>query len=137
MRRILYIIILVALLASPVKRLDVADLAPVQTVGIHVKQNAVVLQTDTDCSGVGQTVEAALCDLEENTPGVIYLDTAEYLLIGEGAEVYVEALKNYLSPSVKMAQWDEKASIQSAAQYLDVRKDLPKLKSWNKKLQKN
>ena len=137
MRKILYIITLAALLVVPVERLDVADLAPVQTVGICVKQDAVVLETDTDCSGIGQTVEDALRDLEGNTPGVIYLDTAEYLLIGEDAEEYVEALKNHLSASVKVAAWDEKASIKSAAQYLDVRKDLPKLKDWNKKLQKN
>ena len=129
MRRVLYIVILTALTLAPVKRLNVADLEPVQTVAIYTKQDVVVLETDTENKGVGANIEEALKDLKENTPGVIYLDTAQYLLVAKNAEGYLNALKDYLSPSVKVVIWDEKGSVKSAAKYLRIRKDLPKLKS--------
>ena len=129
MRKTLYIIILALLLLAPVKRLNVADLEPVQTVAISVHQGMIMLETDTDNQGRGGSIEEALKDLEENTPGVIYLDTAQYLLVAESAKTQLRNLKKYLSASVKVAQWDEKSSVKDAAKYLRIRKDLPKLKS--------
>lgn len=129
MRKILYIIIISILFLSPVERLDVAELEPVQTVAVSY-ENGVVLQTDTNNKGSGRTVDYALQDLENRTPGVIYLDTAQYLLVAQNAVDYVDELRKYLSPTVKVAMWDEEGSVESAARYLAVRKDLPKLKDW-------
>lgn len=130
MRMVLYIVMLALLFLAPVERLDVAKLEPVQTVAVYINDAAVVLETDTGNKGEGADVEGALEDLEENTPGVIYLDTAQYLLVSEQAESYVDSLRKYLSPSVRACLWDEKGSVKDAAQYLDVRSDLPKLKDW-------
>lgn len=130
MRMILYIVILALLFLAPVQRLDVAKLEPVQTVAVYMNDVDVVLETDTGNKGEGTGVEAALADLEENTPGVIYLDTAQYLLVSERAISYVDSLRKYLSPSVMICLWDENGSVKDAAQYLDVRSDLPKLKDW-------
>ena len=133
MRKILYAIILALLAMAPVKRLDVAKLEPVQTVAVFLDQNEVILQTDTDNKGRGETVEVALQTLEDTTPGVIYLDTAQYLLVTEEAVICVKELRKYLSPSVKVVLWDGEGSVASASQYLDVRKDLPRLKDWSEK----
>ena len=133
MRILLYIVILALLLVAPVERLDVAKLQPVQTVAIHVTGGEVVLQTDTKDKGQAETLQAAIDDLEENTPGVIYLDTAEYLLVTEEAVSYVEELENYLHPSVKVSLWDGEGSVEEAAKFLGVRRDLPTLKQWNKR----
>ena len=130
MRMVLYIVILALLFLAPVQRLDVARLEPVQTVAVYMNDTAVVLETDTGNKGEGTGVKDALEDLEENTPGVIYLDTAQYLLVSEGAESHVDSLRKYLSPSVKACLWDGEGSVKDAAQYLDVRSDLPKLKDW-------
>lgn len=130
MRMVLYIVMLALLFLAPVERLDVAKLEPVQTVAVYINDAAVILETDTGDKGEGADVEGALEDLEENTPGVIYLDTAQYLLVSEQAESYVDSLREYLSPSVRACLWDEKGSVKDAAQYLDVRSDLPKLKDW-------
>lgn len=130
MRMILYIIILSLLFVAPVERLDIAKLEPVQTVALSTDETGVVLETDTDNRGRGATVDSAHKDLENRTPGVIYLDTAEYLLVTEDAVAYVDAIRKYLHPSVAVSLWDGKGSVKDAAQYLDVRDDLPQLRHW-------
>lgn len=130
MRKIIYAAILGLLFLAPVKRLDVANLQPVQTVAIYTEPGSVVLQTDTQNVGRGATVTEAVANLEENTPGVIYLDTAEYLLISKDAESYVDALRQYLKPSVKVSSWQTGEGIENAAKFLSEEKNLVSLKKW-------
>lgn len=130
MRVVLYIVILALLFLAPVKKLDVAKLEPVQTVAICIEEDAVVVKTDTENSGRGENVDEAINDLEQTTPGVIYLDTAQYLLVGEDAVNYVDALRRYLKPSVKVCLWDEEGNVTDAAKYLAVRSDLPEIRDW-------
>ena len=68
MRILLYIGILALLLLAPVQRLDVAKLEPVQTVAMSVVDGEVVLETDTKNKGQGNTLQAAVKNLKENTP---------------------------------------------------------------------
>ena len=130
MRTLLYIVILALLFFAPVERLDVAKLEPVQTVAISVEENTLILKTDTNNKGMGVNITQAISDLEDTTPGVIYLDTAEYLLVTENATDYLDDLRGYLNPSVKVSLWDGEGSVESAAQYLGVRNDLPNLRDW-------
>ena len=131
MRILLYIVILALLFVAPVERLDIAKLQPVQTVAIHIADGEVVLRTDTKDEGRAKTLSDAVRDLEENTPGVIYLDTAEYLLITEEAESLTWELERYLRPSVKVSFWDGEGNVEKAAKFLGIRRDLPTLKQWN------
>lgn len=130
MRKIIYAVILGLLFLAPVKRLDVANLQPVQTVAIYTEPGFVVLQTDIQNVGRGATVTEAVANLEENTPGVVYLDTAEYLLISKDAESYVDALRQYLKPSVKVSSWQTGEGIENAAKFLSEEKNLVSLKKW-------
>ncbi len=130
MRMVLYALILVSVFFAPVERLDVAKLEPVQTIAVSREEGSVVIQTDTDNKGTGITTELALQELEKTTPGVIYLDTAEYLLIAENAQDTVDVIRSYLAPSVRVVLWDAEGSVSSAAKYLAARKDLPKLKDF-------
>lgn len=132
MRMALYLIILALLFLAPVKRLDVAKLEPVQTVAVDVDGGMVILETDTKNKGQGEDVVSAIADLEEKTPGVIYLDTAQYLLVTERAAAYVKELEKFLNPSVRVSLWDGQGSVENADRFLDVRNDLPKLKHWSK-----
>lgn len=130
MRMILYIIILLLLFLAPVAPLDVAKLQPVQTVAVYTREEEVFLETDTGVVGSGQDVDSALEELERVTPGVIYLDTSEYLLVSENAVSKVEDLRPFLHPSVKVCLWDEKGSVEEAAKYLGVMYGLPELRQW-------
>ncbi len=136
---ILYIIILLLLFLAPVQPLDVAKLQPVHTVAIYTQQAEVVLETDTGVAGRGENPVEALAHLEDVTPGVIYLDTAEYLLVAHNAVSFVDTLSQYLHPSVKVCFWDEKGSVRDAAKYLGVMQNLTELRNWNnvKKNMKN
>lgn len=130
MRKLAYAVILGLLFLAPVKRLDVANLQPVQTVAIYTEPGFVVLETDTHNIGRGTSVTDAVANLEETTPGVIYLDTAEYLLVSKDAETYVDALREYLNPSVKVSLWVAGNAVDVAAKYLSEEENLPKLKNW-------
>ena len=131
MRILLYIVILALLVFAPVQRLDVAKLEPVQTVALSVADDMVVIETDTKNTGRGKDLPSAIDDLESNTPGVIYLDTAQYLLITEAAQGYARELEAYLRDSLKVSLWDGMGSVENAAKFLGVRSKLPTLKQWN------
>lgn len=130
MRMILYICILALLPFAPVERLDVAKLEPVQTVAISAEAGTIVVQTDTKKRGEGRSIREAVEDLESNTPGVIYLDTAQYLLVTDEATCYYGEIKKYMLPSVRVSLWDGKGSVETAAKFLEIRRDLPRLKDF-------
>lgn len=127
----LYIIILLMLFVAPLERLDVAKLLPVQAVAVYTEGDAVVLETDTENKGKGASIADALADLKENTPAVVYLDTAEFLMVSESAVSQVEEMKNYFKPTVKVCVCDAAGKVKDTAKYLDVHRKLPKLKDWN------
>lgn len=137
MRRILYIVIVGMLFFAPLERADVAKLLPIQAVAVYVEDGAVVLETDTQNTGRGDSVAGAFEDLKKTTPAVVYLDTAEFLLVSENAASYVEELKNYLKPSVKVCVCDAAGQVKDAAKYLDVHGNLPKLRDWNQEKYKH
>lgn len=130
MRKILYVVILALLLLAPLERVDVAKLLPIQAVAIYMEGSFVALETDTEHKGQGASAGQALQDLKTNTPAVVYLDTAEYLLVSEDAIHYVDELREYLKPSVKVCVCDASEHVKDAAKYLDVHGDLPKLRDW-------
>lgn len=119
MRILLYIVILAAMLFAPVDRLDIAKLEPVEAVAIYMEDGQVALQTDGESMGIGNTAQEALADLKENALAVIYLDTADYLLIGEGAENAAQDLRQYLRESVQIGKYNG-GNVKEEAKYLDV-----------------
>ena len=131
MRRIAYIAILALLFLAPLERVDVAKLLPVQAVAVYMQADTVVLETDTQNIGRGANVTAALEALKRNTPAVVYLDTAEYLLVSPGAENCAVALKNYLKPSVKVCVCDGAGRVKETAKYVEIHGNLTKLRQWN------
>ena len=131
MRRIAYVIILVSLFFVPLERLDVAKLLPIQAVAVYMQGDSVVLETDTKNIGRGMNVADALENLKETTPAVVYLDTAEYLLVSPDAKHSAVELKNYLKPSVKVCICDGAGRVKEAAKYVEIHGNLTKLRHWN------
>ena len=129
MRIVIYIVILLSLTFAPIKPLDLANLEPVQTVSVRCEQNKIILETDTENRGEGETVAEAVADLKKKSPGVIYLDTAQYLLITKETAHYIEDLGNYLKDRVLVCLCDGQGSTKMADKYLSVKDDLPTLKS--------
>ncbi len=130
MRRLLYVIILSLLLFAPLERLDVAKLLPIRAVAVYMEDGAVVLETDTENLGRGETAGKALEKLKNETPAVVYLDTAEYLLVTEDAVAQVQELRKYLKPSVKVCVCDAAGRVKDAAEYLEIHGNLTKLRDF-------
>ena len=130
-RILLYILVLIALCFAPIKGANIGNLRPVEVVHIYKTQNQVTIATDTGDFGIGETGQAALQNLKATTPGTIYLDTAAYLLIGQGADEAVTELRSHLKNRVKVCRAEEGIDLSLAAEFLPVHGDLLRLKRWN------
>jgi len=131
MKRILiYLLILTALLFVPVKDNDIGKLQPIEVIQVFRQGEQVVIRTDTGDMGVGNTAQLALQNLKDTTPGYIYLDTAEYLLLNSAAAQDVEDLRPDLKGDLQICFADEELDLQLAAKFLPAHGKLPRLKGW-------
>ena len=130
MRKIIYALIIAALFFVPLTRADIAKLRPVQAFALYMEDNDVVLETDAGDLGRGESVLSALENLKEKTAAVVYLDTAEYLLVAENAVAKVSELAQHMKQSVKVCICDAAGCVKEAIAYLDVHGNLPKLRDW-------
>lgn len=130
-RWLLYGLLFALTVLIPVDGTDVGKLQPVQAVSIGYDNQQVVMKTDTGEVGRGDTPELALENLKQTASAVIYLDTADYLLVEESAMNLISSMGKFLKSNVGLCQIAPEVDIAKAAEYLRVHSDLPKLKRWN------
>ena len=130
-RIVVYILALAAAMMVPVERTDVGKLQPVELVQIYKESEQVIIVTDTGDSGQGNGVEAAFKDLKETTAGIIFLDTADYLLVSESAIAEVPALREYLKSDVRVCKAEKGIDLVQAAEFLTVHPPSVKLKEYD------
>ena len=126
---LLYILLLGAALILPVKGTDVGKLLPVELVQLDKMGDTVVISTDAGATGTGETVKAAIRDMEETAAGIVFLDTADYLLVTESAMEEVESIKEHLKPSVRVCIQHVEMNLKDAAAYLSVHRPEHQLRS--------
>lgn len=128
---IIYGALLAAALMVPTRATELGKMKPIETVCIyHNDRNEIVIETDTEDIGRGMTVKDALYDLKETTAGVIYLDTADYLLVKEGAEQHISELVGYLKETVLLCGAEGDVSVKDAALYLSNHKPAVRINEW-------
>lgn len=121
MKRIaLYIAALAVALLIPTKGTDIGKLQPVELASIDLEEGWIVLRTDTGDSGIGQSVEEALQNLKDTTAGIVFLDTADYLLTTPEASETAKKLTPYLKGSVRICAVEGNVDLEEAAEYLSV-----------------
>ncbi len=130
-RIIIYIAVLLAVIQLPVGGMDVGKLKPVGLIQIYKEGETVFVVTDTGDAGEGKTVDAAFENLEETTAGVIFLDTADYLLIGRTAIYDAEGLARYLKPTIDVCIAGKEIDPVQAAEHLAVHHPRVELKDKN------
>ena len=130
-RGILYLAVLSIVLLYPTERTDLGKLKPVEVVLIYEDRGQVVLETDTQDRGSGATPQQALVDMKAGASGVIYMDTADFLLVGRGAERWVEDMRDLLKEDVWICNTELKTDLQTAASYLRMHKPEWTLGTWN------
>ena len=130
MRYILYCIIIIAVLLVPVQKIDIGDLEPIQALWLYTEGDQVAIQTDTDDYGVGKTVDEAIKMMKNKSEGIVYLDTAQFLLVSENAVSQIADLAPKLKGSVKICLW-EGDHVPDAAKYMQSHHMGCKLKEWS------
>ena len=126
---LLYILLLGAALILPLEGTDVGKLLPVELVQLDKMGDTVVISTDAGATGTGETVKAAIRDMEKTAAGIVFLDTADYLLVTESAMEEVESIKEHLKPSVRVCIQHVEMNLKDAAAYLSVHKPEHQLRS--------
>lgn len=119
-RRILLYVAALALLCWGRGGTDIGSLRPVELVSLYEKNGLLFLETDTGDMGWGVTVEETVEKLKETTPGQIYLDTADYLLLEQGLEEQLPALRAYLKRGTRLAYGQQRMNLKEVAAYLRV-----------------
>ena len=114
-KRILLYIAALALLLLGGRGTDIGKLRPVETVQLYEKGELLFLATDTGDVGWGLTVEQAVRKLKETTPGQIYLDTADYLLVEPGVEEHLPAMREYLKARTRVAYGPEGIDLEAVS----------------------
>ena len=127
-RIVMYILLLGAALAVPVCGVDVGELLPVEVVQVYREGDYHVIATDVEAVGAGETIEDAIINLKESAAGMIYLDTANFLLIDESSKENVQELKDYLKPSVRVCIAGCEIEPEKVARFLRVHTPVLRLK---------
>ncbi len=119
MKMVLYCVLVILVFLAPVTKQDIGDLEPIQAIWLYTEDEKVVLKTDTEDYGIGATVDEAISAMKKHSEGVIYLDTAQFLLVSKRAMPYMMQLAKKLKSSVKTCQW-EGDDVKLGARYLQA-----------------
>ena len=119
-------LLLGAVLLLPVQGTDVGKLVPVELVYVHTEGELIKIATDQGETGAGATVADAIDNLKETTAGIVFLDTADYVLIDEAAKEELVVLKSHLKPTARVCVLNEDLDLKQVSEFLRVHK--PRLK---------
>lgn len=120
MKILLYIGLLLLVCFLPVDGTDVGKLIPVEVIAISESEGMITVRTDTGDQGRGEDLSTAFADLKDSASGVIYLDTAEYVLLEPGTERFVDTAESYLKGDTKVCVAQEGIPLDDVANYLSV-----------------
>ena len=130
MKRIIYGALVAAALLIPTTPQELGKLKPVEVVKLNKEEGMIRIETDTGDSGLGETVELALRESKATTPGTIYLDTAEYVLLPKQEEELLHQLSAHLNPSVRICTWEGNIDLNEASGYLNAHKPRNEMKHY-------
>lgn len=90
------------LLLLPQRGTDVGELLPVEVLLIEKEAGQYAVTTDTGNTARGDSLEAAMDTLRNTAPGVIFLDTADYVLLTGETLDCMDALPDLVRPGTKV-----------------------------------
>lgn len=95
---------------------DVARLQPVEVVRIAMEGQSFAVEVDSGERGVGESLAHAVADLREGASAEVFLDTAEYVLLGSSVES--EELLAFLRPSCMVCYEVGEADLSQVGSFL-------------------
>lgn len=126
----LYAIALTLLGLSPQRGLDIGKLSPVETVWLGAQNGQIVIQTDDGNFGRGPDVQKAMQTLRDSSPAVIFLETADYLIVEQGQESLLEQVYAYFRPSCMICTAANTPDLQKATEFLQIHEPQSNLRQW-------
>ena len=84
------VLALLALAVLPSPGTELGQLHPVSLLEAGTAERQVYLKTDTNQIGWGETLDAAIEDLEQTTPGHLFLDTVQTLIVRPDAKFLLD-----------------------------------------------
>lgn len=102
---------------------ELGMLRPAEGLRVSRAADTVILETDCGDLGTGKNLEDAIHDLKRSSPGEVFLDTVQFLLMDSSAGDLLPQLQELLRPSVRICQTKTEPDLEAAVQYL--RKWLP------------
>lgn len=108
-------LILLALLPS--EGTELGQLRPAAVLVVREETPEIVLETDTGDSGRGETLALALEDLRQTTPGHLFLDTVEDLIVSGETQILLPELQKILRPAVRVCK-AEQVNLETVWDYL-------------------
>lgn len=122
----LAVVAAVALLSGNSKSsTDVGKLQPVQVVRISSAGGQVIIETDTGNFGIGDTLKNAFENLKKTSSAQVFLDTADYLIIGKNCKELLPALMGYFRPACAVCLEQGAPDMELVGTFLEYHK--PKL----------
>lgn len=126
----IYALLLAAALAVPAEQVKLGQMKPVETVYLHMEDGQVTIETDTKDRGIGKSADDALANLKETTAGIIYLDTARYLLVEKGAEGMIGEMSNHLKEDTMLCYVEGEPDLEMIGSYLNTNRPRVSVEEW-------
>ena len=126
-----YLILIIGALMIPSEKTDIGDMKPVELVQLERNSDRVVIRTDMKDEGEGQDTAEALENLKRTSDGIIYLDTADYLLVDMDAAADAVELAGVLKASSRVCWAEKKIDPEKATAFLRIHQPQTQFKDWN------
>ncbi len=109
---------------------DVASLEPVQAVYLAADGQKITVQTDTGAKGSGKNLDSALQNLHETTPALVFLDTADYLLVDPELKYLIPSVQDLLRPSCAICLTKGNPDMEKVGEFLKIHESPITLKDY-------
>jgi hypothetical protein len=134
-KTVLYTLLFALSIAMRPQSLDIGTLRPVQLVSMYREDEWIVIETDTDDQGRGGNVQEAIQNLKDTTPGTIYLDTADFLVVRPDTQNMISEISQYLKQNVKICSSIGGIAPIDAAKYLSAHPPRTNMREWRKSVE--
>ena len=129
-RRIIYLVLIAAVLFAPVDRVNINLLHPIELVYVYKEKNQVMIKTDGADAGEGNSLQEAVANMVAMSSGIVYLDTVKYLLVDKELQASIGEMKTLVNGNARLCLIDGNLEIMDILLYIRTRKNLPRLEQW-------
>lgn len=118
MKRLLALLLAVVLLRVEHTALDITRLEPVELLAVTAEDGLLCIRTDTGSMGEGTDLDSALQDLHSRADGIVFPDTADYLVVDDAGAQLLPQLSRILRPACRVYRGEVGTDLKSVASWL-------------------